>query len=199
MCGDYSFYTGTRYFKHNTVAISNTFCVRCGSLTHAGLLESYGESKWELYSLVDNTQRGSQQRMIEYFPQYSQQSTDGIEMARIERLQLQEQRDRAREEMLKIKEEREKEKHRIAELEALLEKERGRIGRAKEKKKRGLPEKSQAEEEMQVLKAKARDAERMITTANQERDRALEAKKEIELQLSLEKEGLEEGARELER
>ena len=88
------------------------FCVRCGSLTHSGLLESSGESQWELLSLVDNKQHGSQQRMIEevkYFPQYSQQSTAGIEMTRMERLQLQEERDREREEMLKIKEERERE------------------------------------------------------------------------------------------
>ena len=38
------------------------FCVRCGSLTHSGLVKSSGESQWELLSLVDNTQRGSQQR-----------------------------------------------------------------------------------------------------------------------------------------
>ena len=37
----------------------------CGSLTHSGLVVSSGESQWELLSLVDNTQRGSQQRLIE--------------------------------------------------------------------------------------------------------------------------------------
>ena len=35
------------------------------SLTHSGLVESSGESQWELLSVVDNTQLGSQQRMIE--------------------------------------------------------------------------------------------------------------------------------------
>ena len=181
------------------------FCVRSGSLTHTGLVESSGESQWELLSLVDNTQRGSQQRMIEkvkYVAQYSQQSTADIEMAGMESVQLQEERDRAREEMLKIKEEQEKEKHRIKELEVLVEKERESIRRAKEERIRALLGKSQAEEEIQALKVKARDAERMITTANQERDRALEAKKESELQqqlLSMEKEGLEERARDLER
>ena len=171
--------------------------MRCGSLTHSGLVESSGESQWELLSLADNTQRGSQQRMIEkvkYFSHYSQQSTAGIiEMAGMERLQLEEQRDRAREEMSKIKEEREKEKHM---LEVLMEKKRESIRRAEEERDRALLEKSQTEEN---LKAKAREAQRMITMANQERDRALEAKKEIELQLSMEKEGVEERARTLER
>ena len=182
------------------------FCVSfhagCGSLTHSGLVESSGESQWELLSPVDNTQLASQQRMIEkvkYFAPNSQQSTDSIEMAGMEKLQLQEERDRAREEMLKIKEEREKEKHRIRELEVLVEKERESIRRAEEERDRALLEKLQAEKEMQALNAKAKDAERMITTANQERDRALEAKKEIELQQQLEKEGVEERARELEK
>ena len=59
------------------------FCVslgvRCGSLTHSGLVESSGESQWELLSLVDNTQRGSQQRLVEKLrhtgESYYQQST----------------------------------------------------------------------------------------------------------------------------
>ena len=47
--------------------------MRFGSLTRSGLMESSGESQWELLSLVDNTQRGSQQRMIEkvrYFTKF---------------------------------------------------------------------------------------------------------------------------------
>ena len=62
--------------------------MRCGSLTHSGVVESSGESQWELLSLFDNTQRRSQQRMIEkmkYFPEYLQQSTDDIEMTRIKK------------------------------------------------------------------------------------------------------------------
>ena len=112
----------------------------------------------------------------------------------METIKLQEERDRAKEEMSKIKEDREKEKHRV-----LMEKVRECIRGADEGRKRALLEKSQAEKD---LKAKAREAERMITTANQERDRALEAKKEIELQqhlVSMEKEGVEKRARELER
>ena len=41
------------------------FGVRYGSLSHSGLVESSGESQWELLSLVDNTQCGSQHGMIE--------------------------------------------------------------------------------------------------------------------------------------
>ena len=187
------FYTVTRPSEHYTVIICNSFCVRCGSLTHSGIVESFGESQWELLSLVENTQRGSQQRMIEYFPQYLQQFTV-TEMAGMETIKLQEERDRAKEEMSKIKVDREKEKHRV-----LMEKVRECIRGADEGRKRALLEKSQAEKD---LKAKAREVERMITTANQERDRALEAKKEIELQqqlVSMEKEGVEKRARELER
>ena len=68
--------------------ITLQLCVRSGSLTRSELVESSGESQWELLSLVDNTQRGSQQRMIEkmkYFPQYSQQSMAGIEMTRMKK------------------------------------------------------------------------------------------------------------------
>ena len=178
------------------------FHVRCGSLTHSGVVKSSGEYQWELLSLVDNTQHGSQQRMIEKV-QCSQQSSDDIERTRMERLQLQEERDRARKEMSKIKEESEKEKHRITELEELMKKEKENIKRTEDERDRALLEKSQAEKElMQALNAKVKDAERMITTANQEIDRALEAKKESELQqklLSIEKAGVEERARELKR
>ena len=34
-------------------------------ITHLGLVESSGSSQWELLSIVDNKQRGSQERMIE--------------------------------------------------------------------------------------------------------------------------------------
>ena len=35
------------------------------SITHSGLVESSGSSEWELLSIVDNKQRGSQERLIE--------------------------------------------------------------------------------------------------------------------------------------
>ena len=53
--------------------------MRCGSLTCSELVESSGGSQWELLSLVDNTQRGSQQRLNEKLrytgESYYQQST----------------------------------------------------------------------------------------------------------------------------
>ena len=44
----------------------------------SGLVESAGSLEWELISVVDNKQRGSQERMIEklrYTVDYKQQST----------------------------------------------------------------------------------------------------------------------------
>ena len=56
-----------------------SFCDRCGSFTHSGLVESSGESQWELHSLVDNTQLGSESRLNEKLrhagESYYQQST----------------------------------------------------------------------------------------------------------------------------
>ena len=43
---------------------------------HSGLVESSGSSEWELLSIVDNKQRGSQERMIEklhYLVEHKQQ------------------------------------------------------------------------------------------------------------------------------
>ena len=61
------------------VCVCMCACVMSGSLTHSGLVESSAEAQWELLSLVDNTQRGSQKRMIEKLrhtaESYYQQST----------------------------------------------------------------------------------------------------------------------------
>ena len=65
-------------------------------------MESSGESQWELLSVVDNKQRGSQTRIMEklcYTAESWQKSAGGSEMTRIERQQLERERDRAREEM----------------------------------------------------------------------------------------------------
>ena len=63
---------------HGVCTWDNTTLVSV-SLSHSGLVESSGESQWELLSLVDNTQRGSQQRRIEKLcltgESYYQQST----------------------------------------------------------------------------------------------------------------------------
>ena len=88
----------------------------CGSLTHSGLVESSGESQWELLSLVDNTQRGSQQRMIEKLrhtaKSYHQQSEsyerereekreieNRARQAEMRRKEAEEERERARQEL----------------------------------------------------------------------------------------------------
>ena len=97
------------------------FCVRCSSLTHSGLVESSGESQWELLFLVDNTQRGSEQRMIEKLrltaESYYQQSTGESEMTQIERERLERERERAREEKRELEERARQADMRVRELE----------------------------------------------------------------------------------
>ena len=91
------------------------------SLTRSGLVESSGQSQWELLSVVDNKQRGSQQRMIEKFhytaESWQQQSTG---MTTMERQQLEGERDRAREEKRELEGERERERQRVREMEGEL-------------------------------------------------------------------------------
>ena len=46
------------------------------TIIHSGLVESSGSSEWELLSIVNNKQRGSQERMIEklhYLVEHKQQ------------------------------------------------------------------------------------------------------------------------------
>ena len=50
---------------------------------HSGLVESSGPSEWELLSMVNNKQRGSQERMIEklrYTVEHKQQSRTESEL-----------------------------------------------------------------------------------------------------------------------
>ena len=77
-------------------------------LTHSGLVESSGESQWKLPSVVDNTQLGSQQRMVEKVKLFAQLSTGEREMTGMERRQLEGERDRAREEKRELEGERDR-------------------------------------------------------------------------------------------
>ena len=68
--------------------------------TSLGQVEVSGQSQWKLISIVNNTQRGSQQRMIEKFRFTAQgwhQFIGESELTRMER-QLERERDIAREE-----------------------------------------------------------------------------------------------------
>ena len=62
-------------------------------------MESSGQCEWELVSVVDNTQRGSEKRMVEkmkYTIEHKLQPTSESEMTRMERQELEAERDRAR-------------------------------------------------------------------------------------------------------
>ena len=151
-----------------------SFCVRCGSLTHSGLVESSGESEWELLSLVDNTQHGSQQRMIEKLrhtaESYHQQSTGESEMTRTERGRLERERERAREEKREIEdraretemrareaeEERDRMFQRVREAEEERDRERQRVREVEEERDR---ERQRSEEERERMRLDLRQAQ----------------------------------------
>ena len=171
-------------------------------LLHSGLVESSGVSQWELLSLIDNTQRGSLQRMVKKVKYFAERSQHSTVVSNMEPLKLQEEKERAGEGKLEIEEGREKDKLRRNELEKLMERERENLKQAELQMAIALLQKSQVEQQVIATEARAREAERMITIAIQERNKALEAKKECELQQHLvliEKEGIEERARDMER
>ena len=154
---------------HGMIALG--FCVRCGSLTHSGLVESSGESQWELLSLVDNTQRGSQQRIIEKLrhtaKSYHQQSTGESEMTQMERGQLERERERAREEKREIEDRARQAEMRVRELEREGEREQQRVREAEHKR--------QQEREREVQRVREVERER-----DRERARAHELQQRLE-------------------
>ena len=83
-------------------------------------MKSSGESQWELLSEVDNTQLGSQQRMVEKLHHTAEswhQSRGEREMMGMERRQLKGERDRAREEKREFEGERDRAREEKRELE----------------------------------------------------------------------------------
>ena len=136
-----------------------------GSLTHSGLVESSGESQWELLSLVDNTQRGSQQRMIEKLrhtaESYHQQCNGG--------------RDRVREA------EEERERRRAREAEGGRQRERQRVREAEEERERMLQRAREAEEERDRGRQRSEEErERMRVELCQAQARAHELQQRLE-------------------
>ena len=129
------------------------------SLTHSGLVESSGQSQWELLSVVDNKQRGSQQRIIEKFhdtaESWQQQSTGEGGMTTMERQQLEGERDRAREEKREMEGERDRERQRVREMEGEL---RQAQARANELQRR-LEEVERREHEKSIVQEQAIAAE----------------------------------------
>ena len=155
--------------------------MRCGSVTHSGLVQSSGESQWDLFSLVDNTQRGSQQRMIEKLrhmaESYYKQSTGENEMTRMERGRLEREIERAREEKREIEDRARKAEMRVCELEREGERERQRAREAERDREQERERVREAEEERERERQRAREAER---DRQRERQRVREAKEELD-------------------
>ena len=116
------------------------------NITYSRQVESSAESQWELLSVVDNKQHGSQTRMTErlsHFVQLSQQSAEGSEMTRMERQRLERERDRAREEKREMERERDRAREEKREMERERDRERERVrdlrkrGRGKGWRRRG--------------------------------------------------------------
>ena len=150
-------------------------------------MESSGESQWKLPSVVDNTQLGSQQRMVEKVKFLAQLSTGEREMTGMERRQLEGERDRAREEKreldvrareaelrvregelrvreaeLRVRElegERERERVERRELEGERERERER---AREEKREMEGERERERVELQEARARANELQRRL-------------------------------------
>ena len=93
-------------------------------------MESSGQCEWELVSVVDNTQRGSVERMVEkmqYTIEHKLQPTSESEMTRMERRELEAERDRARAEKQAAED-------RVREMEGRMREMEGERNRAREEK-----------------------------------------------------------------
>ena len=94
-------------------------------------MESSGQCEWELASVVDNTQRGSVERMVEKMrcmTELKVQPTSESEMTRMERQELEAERDRARAEKQAAED-------RVREMEGRVREMEGRVReRAREEK-----------------------------------------------------------------
>ena len=93
-------------------------------------MESSGQCEWELVSVVDNTQRGSVERMVKkmkYTIENKLQPTSESEMTRMERQELEAERDRARAEKQAAED-------RVREMEGRVREMEGERDRAREEK-----------------------------------------------------------------
>ena len=163
------------------------------SLTHSGLVESLGQSQWELLSVVDNKQRGSQQRMIEKFrytaESWQQQPTGegGIttmerqqlererDRAREEKREMEGERDRAREEKREMKRERDRERQRVREMEGELQQAQARANELQ----RRLEEVERREHEKSIVQEQAIAAEQRGPSWGVKEDELEETEEEL--------------------
>ena len=150
---------------------------------YSGLVESRGQSEWELLSIVDNSQHGSLERMIEKLrytvdcklPAVEEARRGGEERdrARVEKWEAEGERDRARVE--KQEAEGERDRARVEKREAEGERDRARVEKweAEGERDRARVEKREAEGQRDRARVEKREAEG-------ERDRARVEKQEAE-------------------
>ena len=134
---------------------------------YSGLVESRGQSEWELLSIVDNSQRGSLERMVEkmkYLVEISKKEVNR-DRVRVEIQAAEGERDRARVE--KREAEGERDRARVEKREAEGERDRARVEKreAEGERDRARVEKREAEGERDRARVEKREAE-------EERDRA---------------------------
>ena len=122
------------------------------SLTHSGLVESSGQSQWELVSVVENKQRGQQQRIREKVHNTINRLEGERDRAREEKREMKGERDRAREEKREMEGERDRAREEKREME-------GERDRAREEKREMEGERDRAREEKREMEGE-RDRER---------------------------------------
>ena len=136
-------------------------------------MESSGQSEWELLSVVNNSQRGSQERMIEklrYTVDCKLQVEAERDRARVEKWEAEGERDRVRVE--KREAEGERDRARVEKWEAEGERDRARVGKREAEGERDRA-KVEAEDERDRARVEKWEAEG-------ERDRARVGKWEAE-------------------
>ena len=138
---------------------------------YSGLVESSGQSQWELVSIVDNSQRGSQERMVEkmkYLVEIAKkevnrdrvrvkiQAAEGErDRARVEKREAEGERDRARVE--KRETEGERDRARVEKREA-----EGERDRASVEKREAEGERDRVRVELQQAQERADQLQRML-------------------------------------
>ena len=111
-------------------------------------MESSGQCEWELVSVVDNTQRGSVERMVEkmqYTIEHKLQPTSESEMTRMERQELEAERDRARAEKQAAEDRVREMEGRMREMEGRMREMEGRVREMEGERDRAREEKRAAE------------------------------------------------------
>ena len=87
---------------------------------YSGLVESRGQPEWDLLSIVDNSQRGSRERMVEkmqHFVEIAKEREEERDRARVEKQEAEGERDRARVELQRAQERADELQQRLDELE----------------------------------------------------------------------------------